>query len=363
MWDLAVREKDFQAVDSMLARYRGSVPLSFRLVPARGRRDASTVARLLTEARTLESRQLQLASRYVAAYLDDPAFADSLTRLDLAWRERPLNRAQAQVQLGWLAVAEGRWLDAWREFEAAERMEGAGAVAVHLAFAATLPFLEPSVSDLEAVRARLTRWRPDLDPGAQAGDVASLLRPHLRQYLLALVGSRRDDEASVASHRDSLQALTAPEGLSDVVGMMIATVDSDRAYRRGHFQTVIDLLSRQSPALPLELLALPRPAHLREYGFEHARLLRGLAAMHLGNDTEALRWLENGFAGSPQELAFRAPVHLDLARVYERMGDKVRAMERYDAGIRLWRRADPELQVRVNDARERLKALSGHADH
>jgi phage gp36-like protein len=94
MWDLAVREKDYQAVDSMLARYRGSVPLSYRLVPARGRADAATVARLLEEARASENRQLQLAARYTAAY---PTTHTRRRAARLAWRERPANRAQAQV--------------------------------------------------------------------------------------------------------------------------------------------------------------------------------------------------------------------------------------------------------------------------
>ena len=361
MWDLAVREKDYQAVDSMLARYRGSVPLSYRLVPARGRGDAAKVASLLEEARALESRQLQLAARYTAAYLDDTRFADSITRLDLAWRQRPANRAQAQVQLGWIAVAEGRWKDALREFEAAETMEGAGPVVVHMAFAATLPFLRPAPPELEALREKLARWRPDLETSSEPDAPASLLRPHLRLQLLALVASRLDVESSVSAYRDSLQALAAPEGLGDVVRMMVATVDADRAFRSGQYQRVIDVLDRQKPAIPLELLVLPRPAHVREYGFEHARFLRGLAAMALGNDDEAQRWLQHGLVGSPQELAYRAPIHLELARIYDRRGDRERARQQYEAAIQLWSRADPTLEPRLEEARQRLRILVGAA--
>lgn len=361
MWDLAVREKDYQAVNSMLARYRGNVPLSFRLVPARGKGDAQEVSALLDEARTLESRQLQLAARYSAAYLDDASFADSLARLDLRWRERPVNRAQAQVQLGWIALAQGSWSDAFREFTVAERMEGSGPMAVHMAFAATMPFMEPPRSDLESVRARLTRWRPD-QTSSQFSDPAAALRPHLRLELLALISSKLGDDASVSLYRDSLQALPAPTGLRDIVTMMLATIDADRAFRHGENQQVLNVLNNQRPAIPLELLALPRPAHLREYGFEHARFLRGLAEAAIGNDVEAERWLQHGLAGSPQELAYRAPIHFELARIFERAGDNVRASQEYEAGLRLWSRADPALQATVEGARQRLKALSGHAD-
>jgi len=359
MWDLAVREKDYQAVDSMLARYRGRVPLSYRLVPARGRGDAREVGALLEEARALESRQLQLAARYSAAYLDDTDFADSIARLDLAWRTRPINRAQAQLQLGWIAVAQGRWADALKAFELAEQMEGAGPVAVHIAFAATLPFMEPQRSDLESVRGKLERWRPDLEISGQAGDPGSLLRPHLRLELLALVASRLDNDALVTTYRDSLSALAAPEGLGDVVRMMRATIDADRAFRRGQAAQVLAVLDSLQPSIPLELLVLPRPAHIREYGFEHARFLRGMAAFALGNHAEAQRWFQHGLTGSPQELVYRAPIHFELARVFERLGDHNRARERYESAIRLWSRADPTLQSKVEEARQRLKALAG----
>lgn len=361
MWDLAVREKDFQAVDSMLVRFRGRVPLSYRLVTARGRGESGAVAAMLEEGRGLESRQLQIAARYSAAYLDDADFADSITRLDLSWRERPVNRAQAQVQLGWLAAAQGRWNDALAAFELAERMEGAGPVVVHIAMAATLPFLEPPRGDLERVRIKLERWRPDLEASGQSGDPASLLRPHLRFELLALVASRVDNDAAVSAYRLALQALPVPDELRGVVRMMVATIDADRAFRRGRHAEVLALLDTLKAAVPLDLLALPRPAHVREFGFEHARFLRALAASALGNDAEAQRWLQLGFAGSPQELVYRAPIHLELAHVHERLADRNQAREQYEVAIRLWKSADQALQPRVEEARQRLRILAGGA--
>ena len=40
MWDLAVREDDYQAVDGMLRRFSGA-PLSYRVVPAYARGDSA----------------------------------------------------------------------------------------------------------------------------------------------------------------------------------------------------------------------------------------------------------------------------------------------------------------------------------
>jgi len=357
MWDLAVREEDWTAVDSMLARYRGPVPISFRLVPARGRGDAAAIADALEEARGLESRQLQLAGRYSAAYLDDPGFADSIVRLDLTWRERPANLAQARILLAWIAVAEGRWGDALREFDTAESMEGAGPVIVHRAFAATLPFLAPSSEDLERIRLGLERWQPP-PPAPGVDDPAASLGAHLREYLIGLVTSRDGDDAAFRASLARLDRLPVPTGLESVLDMMRATLAADRAWRAGRGGEALEVLQRQTANLPLEFVALPRPTHLREFGFEHARFLRALAAAAEGLDAEARSWLEHGLTGSPQELAYRAPLHFELGQLLERMGQGSQAAAHYEKGLAIWRRADPALAPRIAEIRTRLEHLT-----
>src|SRR5512145_838179 len=128
MWDLAVREEDKSGVDAMLARYHGRPPLSTRILPAAARSDTAAMRALLEEGRELESRQLQIAGRYAASYLQDMKLADTLARLDLAWRQRPANRAGAQLLLAGVAAAGGRWSAARDAFTAAAAMEGAGPV-------------------------------------------------------------------------------------------------------------------------------------------------------------------------------------------------------------------------------------------
>ncbi|HUG28468.1 MAG TPA: hypothetical protein VMK53_09240, partial [Gemmatimonadales bacterium] len=76
MWDLAVREEDYEDVAAMLARYIGRPPLSLRLVPAVAQSDSAMVRALLAEGQTLESRQLQIAARYLASYLGNFTMAD-----------------------------------------------------------------------------------------------------------------------------------------------------------------------------------------------------------------------------------------------------------------------------------------------
>jgi tetratricopeptide (TPR) repeat protein len=47
-----------------------------------------------------------------------------------------------------------------------------------------------------------------------------------------------------------------------------------------------------------------------------------------------------------------------LGQLYESMGNTEKAVENYRAFIELWKNADPELQPRVNDARQRLAKLT-----
>lgn len=58
-------------------------------------------------------------------------------------------------------------------------------------------------------------------------------------------------------------------------------------------------------------------------------------------------------------LALIPSAHHETARLAEMVGDTVLALEAYEAFVDLWRNADPELQPRVQAARERMAALSG----
>src|SRR5438874_4385965 len=158
MWDLAVREEDYRAVDAMLQRYSGA-PLSFRALPLFARHDSAGVARLLDEARALDARQSQIAARYVATFLRDTTDAVELARLDLQPRRNAGIRLTAQTFLAWLEMARGRWRAADSAFTAAERMDGGDAVRIEHALAATLPFLHVPESDLAALQ-RLVEASP-----------------------------------------------------------------------------------------------------------------------------------------------------------------------------------------------------------
>jgi tetratricopeptide (TPR) repeat protein len=359
MWDLAVREEDYSGIDAMLARYRGRPPLSLRLLPAAARSDTATLRALLEEGRALESRQLQIAGRYAASYLGDFELADSLARLDLQWRERPANRAGAQLLLAGLAAARGRWSAARDAYRTAETMEGAGNVLIHQAFAATLPLQPVSLEDLRAIRDAVERWEP---PATQASPaLAGALQPHLRQYLRGLLSSRMGDWKAAEAAAVAIENMSAPSAGQSVARSLGATVRADVAWMQNRPQDVLQALDRVDPRIPLELIALSRAAHVREFGLEHARFLRAVSLSAVGRNSDALTWFRFGLRGSPQEYMYQGPLHLQMGELFERLNQPDSSAAHYRKFVALWSKADAGSASLRDSVHRRLTRLGGQS--
>jgi tetratricopeptide (TPR) repeat protein len=311
---------------------------------------------LLDEGRSLESRQLQIAARYAASYLQNFDLADSLARLDLIWRTRPANRAGAQLLLAGLAAAGGRWSDAQSALRVAETMEGSGNVVAHLAFAATLPHQPVSVAELGTIRDAVAAWDP---PSAPIGaSLAAALQPHLRHYLLGLLSSRMGDWQAAERSAATIDGLSSPAAGQAVARSMAAIVRADVAWMRDRPNDVLQAMDRADDQIPLELVALSRAAHLREFGLEHGRYLRGTALAALDRHAEALTWLRFGLRGAPQEYLYHAPIHLRLGELFERLGQPDSASAHYARVLELWNRADPGAADLLEDVERRLNSQS-----
>jgi tetratricopeptide (TPR) repeat protein len=356
MWDLAVREKDFEGIDAMLARYRGRSPLSMRLLPAAARSDTALLRQLLDEGRSLESRQLQIAARYAASYLEDFGLAETLTTLDVQWRQRPANRAGAQLLRAGLAAARGQWSVARSAFRAAETMEGAGPVIVQEALVATLPLQPVSTEDLRSIRNAVDRWNPSPEPTVP--ELAAALYPHLRLYFLGLLSSRLGDWDVALHYASSIDSLPAPGAGRLVAGSLAATVRADVASAQSRHQDVLRELERVDSRIPLELISQSRVAHVREFGFEHARFLRAVSLAATGRPEEALTWLRFGLRGSPQEYLYHGPVHIRLGELFESFGQTDSAGAHYRMFLELWSRADAAAAPAVEGTRRRLEAVT-----
>jgi tetratricopeptide (TPR) repeat protein len=358
MWDLAVREEDYDAVDAMLSRY-ARAPLSMRLLPVFARADSAARARFITEATNSDSRQSQISARYVATFLEDFAAAESLARLDLAARRRPPIRLGAQLFLAWLELARGRWSAGNAAFENAKRMEGATGVELERAIAATMPFLEVPKGDLGNIRVEVERADPNPGGGGGTGGLASSLRSHLRLYLLSVLSSRLGDDQAAARYAAELEALPAVPDAGTVGRDLARTARADLALRNGRPAEALALLEPVQGEVPLELVYYKVFATVREFGQEHARYLRAEALMALRRYDEARRWYRTAFQGSPAEMVYLAPGHLRQAQIYEARGERDQAAAHYQRFVKLWADSDPALRSRVSEAHGKLSTGSG----
>ena len=72
------------------------------------------------------------------------------------------------------------------------------------------------------------------------------------------------------------------------------------------------------------------------------------------------RYLDTPFIGRlPLDAMWRARALYRLGELYEEKGDRVKAADRYAEFVKLWKRADPDLQPKVTEAKQRLEGLSG----
>jgi tetratricopeptide (TPR) repeat protein len=353
MWDLAVREDDYAAAAAMVSRMK-SPPLSMQVLLTFARSDSSARTAIVEQARGFDSRQSQIAARFVATFLQDFAAAESLARLDLQQRRRPPIRVDAQIFLAWLELSRGRWSASKAAFAEAEKMEDAPPLLVHRAMAASLPFLAVPRADLESIRTELAAWNPGAEAAEPNAGLAVRLQPHLRLYLLGLLSARLGAETNAAQFAADIERTEAPQEARDVVRGLAQTVRADAAAQSGR---VVTTRPADQGAIPLELVSVRLFANMREYTFEHARYLHVLQLRAKEQHNEALRWIETSFQGSPSEIVYLAPMHLLQGEIYERLGERQKALDHYRRFVSLWRDCDAALRPRVAEAEAAIARL------
>jgi tetratricopeptide (TPR) repeat protein len=356
MWDLAVREEDYEGADSMMRRM-AAPPLSMRILLTFVRGDSAARAAIMEDARAADSRQSQIGARYVATFLNDISAAKSLAELDLAPRRRPPIRADAQLLLAWLELARGRWTAAKAAFGQAERMEGAPPVLVQRALAATLPFLAVPRSDLDSLRREVELWNPRGEVSAPGAGLASQLNPHLRLYLLGLLSSRLGDYEGALRMAKDVERAEAPGQAPAVIRALALTIRADVALQDQRAAEAGQALEGIQGEVPLELVSVPVYGNIREFTQEHARYLRVFVLRAQQKHREALQWIETSFQGSPSEIVYAAPGHLERAEIHERLGEREKAVGHYNRFLALWRDCDPELRPVLERAKSELARL------
>jgi tetratricopeptide (TPR) repeat protein len=343
MMYLAVREDDIDKAESLVARVGKDYGDSVMFAVAH--RDTVTVARLRGEARSARSiGEVSGAADQVGGWLLELPTAESFVRIAAA---RPEPSGRTSLLLALTQLGQGRWMSADSAFAAAARAPDAPEAPLRRGIAAALPFLALPRAELEAIRADLTAWDPATRPAGGAGPTSDLL-PQLRLYALGLVASRLGDAGGALRTAAQLEtAAAAPDNLP-VVRSFAAAVRADVALAAGRPADALKALEAVRGQVPLDLTSSS------SFTEDYPRFLRAEALLATGRDDEARRWLETGFDNTADMIVFQAQASLRLGDLYERKGERQKAIDNYARFLRLWGGCDPRLRPAVEEARTRL---------
>jgi len=308
-----------------------------------------------------------------------PGKASSVeTAAHLAWGPMPTRKemgAALAEQVSWIAQAAGSFY--YQNDATSDSVTGVFA-RIQRAGPSTPDFLAGVLEVRAQVLAGLGRWRE----AQVAVDSLSRIDPEEAKGILAWAIALGLAPPSFSALIDSaLSALPAgPEaeyGASMVQLLRGRTVEGRRRLARA-------LGSREAAKIPSEMRGLmvaadgwgvllqgdsaagirrlragldtaAAPDMADESAFLRFQLALALAA-RAETRTEGIRWLEYGFDLLPLYLPL---TQLALGRTYEAAGQRDSAAMAYRRFLRLWDKADPDLQGRVREAREALQELSG----
>jgi tetratricopeptide (TPR) repeat protein len=359
MFDLAVREDDWARADTLIRRkFPQKLPYDVRVLFAVLRKDTASLTALREEGRATAGERGRRRDRAVeaglvlmASYLEDLERAEEFTRFSTRPSLPASTKATAHLSLALLGAAGGRWTAAKQELAAVARLGQVDSALIGRALVASLPFLSVPKEDVRRIRDEVQRWSPGHDASKPLPESIRPLAPHLRLYLLGLLSARLGNAAEALRMASELETLPAPPESRAVVRSLARTVRADAAAETGRTNEGLTLLAGVRGEIPFELLVLPY------FSEEHARYLRSRLLFQAGRDEEALRLVENGFAGTPGELYYRAPAHLLQAEIQQRLGNRVAAAEHYSRFIALWRSCDQPLRPVVEGARTQLARM------
>jgi tetratricopeptide (TPR) repeat protein len=176
------------------------------------------------------------------------------------------------------------------------------------------------------------------------------LGPGIRLYLLGLVTARLGDEHEALRHASELERLRVAADSANLFTDLALEIRALVAAEAGRDAEALTIVQGQTMTIRW-LYDVRNPLYFRSFG----RLLRADLLRRVGRHDEALAWYA-GFAWSASpEFVYLAPVNLGQAESLDALGRRTEAEEYYRRFVARWRDADPDLQLRVRRAVERIR--------
>ena len=375
---IAATERRLPLLDSLTNRLLRLDPIPWLAGNARGRRaimmgDTAGEAHFVAELREQPDPSAKMSAGLVAYTIGDLLAGRRLWRLITEPHRSRGFRMTAHLTLAKFELTNGGWGAASTELAALGALD-AGAALEHHAYFALTRFLKPARSELTGLRDSLRRWDPSTtrEEGDGLIEVHRSAHPYFRLYLLGMLSARLGEPAAALGYAAELRSAGVAAVLGDLVPEVEQAVDegADRSSPLGVFAGDQGQFVRAEVAWQggrreeaLTLLDQARywttDSRRTEQGDSpffnqlHERFARAELLYELGRYEEALPW----YRAMSYDFLYTAPAHLRLAQIYERRGERQKAIEHYSRFLELWRDSDPALQPLVQQARQAMARL------
>ena len=317
--------------------------------------DADARARVLADLREASDHSLTWAVRLVGAYLRDLSGAEAMARLLTEPVRSAEARALGHVLVAHLHLARGRWGACAAELAAAASRHPDTALEYGALLAAS-PFLDPSSSQLDEMRAKLKAWSPT--SGSPPPGPSPWVRPHegfhepLRLYFGGLLAARLQDVEALRHHADGLATSPVPGSLASLVDDLARGLRARALWIEGSREEAVE--SMQGARMETSLyFSMWSPV----YSQAHERFCRAEWLYELGRSEEAMQWYGSFAENSIFDLIYLAPSHLRRASILERLGRGADAAVELKAFLELWGESEAPLRGQVEEAAVRLVRL------
>lgn len=291
------------ALRALAAGPDGDQALSLRAFIAALRDDRADQANVAAELQKARAVTVAVAFSDVALYADNLDHAERLARGFIQAARSDEMRALCHLLLAHVSLASGDEPAAWRELDAAERLNPAAGLETRALFGA-LPFTGLSREEIEALRDALAAWDPGTAPvsGFLIFAMHNGLHAHLRLYLLTLLEARLDDTEAAERWAAELAQLPAPADGAGLASHLTRAARAQVAWSRSDPAAALaELEAGQSEAWFQLTVASPF------YSQAHERFLRADLLVALGRPEEAAGWYRSIAERSPYEIIYRAP--------------------------------------------------------
>ena len=282
-----------------------------------------------------------------AVFVDDLAGSERFARLLVSGTHSCELRGLGRRMLAQAQLARGRPGSARARLATPTPCDAAASLELRSLYAA-LPFVPVRPRELKAVLRALKEWEAPAARDRWEEESGWPAPETVRLYGLGLVSLRLGDSLQAHNAAIALARRVDSSAAGEVAWSFSRSLRARLALARGHRAEALAYLE----AARWERSAGRSPAEASD------RFLRAELLLQLGRVDEAIGWYRSIAERSSYELVYLAPSQFRLGQIYDRRGDRARAVGYYRRFRELWRNPEPEVRGMLVQADRRLRALA-----